>query len=114
VLLYGFVPPELGAIFGYPVPLPPSVVISTREAAQERFGELNGGFDWEGRPHEAQFVDGDPAGELLERSGPGDLIVLGSPERGLLARALLGGVTTGVLRGAEVPVLALRPTLDND
>ncbi|MGN6188557.1 MAG: universal stress protein [Conexibacter sp.] len=49
----------------------------------------------------------DPVSELLEASHELDLLLLGSREQGALRRALLGSVSTPVVRGAACPLLVL-------
>jgi len=109
VLLNCFTPPELGTVLGYPVPLPRQVVLSVRDKAERAFRDLVESFDWDGVPHEVVFVDASPVTEIVERSADADLILLGSPGGNRLRRALLGSVAVGVLRRAEIPVLAFRP-----
>ncbi len=55
---------------------------------------------------EASFLRGSPATELIGAAEKGvDLLMLGSRAGGPLRRALLGSVSSGVVRGAGCPVL---------
>jgi nucleotide-binding universal stress UspA family protein len=54
-----------------------------------------------------EFLTGDPAHELLERTGGLDLLVTGSRGYGPLRAVMVGGVTGRVIRGAACPVLVL-------
>jgi nucleotide-binding universal stress UspA family protein len=58
-----------------------------------------------------QTVEGDPEVEILRRAREigSDLIVMGTHGRTGLGRLLAGSVTIAVLRGANCPVVALRP-----
>jgi nucleotide-binding universal stress UspA family protein len=106
--LHCFVRPELGFVLGYPVPFPLQVVDAARESAQRAMRHLLEPFDWRGVVHRSQFVEGDPATEILDASRDADLIVVGTHARGALAHALVGSVAANVLRNARVPVLAIR------
>lgn len=107
-VLHCFVRPELGFVLGYPVPFPPQVVDTARDSAQRALRHLLEPFDWRGVVHRTQFVEGDPAQEIIDASGEAELIVLGTHARGALAHAMMGSVATNVLRRAHGPVLALR------
>lgn len=54
---------------------------------------------------EIVMVDGEAAPELIERSAPLSLLVMGSRSYGPVRRALLGSVSSHVLRAASCPVL---------
>lgn len=49
-----------------------------------------------------------PVSTLVEMSEDAELVVVGSHGRGALGRALLGSVSSGVLRGAACPVAIIR------
>lgn len=51
--------------------------------------------------------EGDPAAVLVRRSRELDLLVVGSRGYGPVRQALLGGVSSEVMRGAECPVLVV-------
>ena len=55
----------------------------------------------------ASYVGGSPAHTLtnIAEDSEFDLIVIGSPHRGVVGRALLGSVAQGVLHGSPVPVV---------
>ena len=57
---------------------------------------------------------GDPVDEILAAAADNgtDLIVMTTHGRSGLTKALMGSVTEGVVRHAEVPVLILRPRTD--
>ena len=112
--LHCFVRPELGLVLGYPVPFPAQVVDTARESAQRALRHLLEPFDWRGVAHRTQFVEGDPALEILDAAREADLIVIGTHARTALAHALVGSVTAGVLRGARVPVLVQRTAVASD
>lgn len=107
-VLHCFVRPDLGYVFGYALPMPESVVESARETARREFADEVRAFDWGAVEPTLDFALGTPASELLERSEPGDLLVLGSHGRTGLSFSVLGGVAGRVLHEAEVPVLAVR------
>ena len=111
ILLHCFEHPELGAVFGYPVPMPLALVRSSRQKEEQQFHQLVAHFDWSELEHEAVFVDADPRTEILERDA--DLVVVGTHVRGGLRRAVLGSVASRVLRRSETPVLAFRHEPEN-
>jgi nucleotide-binding universal stress UspA family protein len=91
---------EYGALATAGEELRPAIENKLREVA----ASLGEGVDW-------GVVDGEPARELAlfaSRWG-GDLIVIGSHARSSLGRALLGSVTTGLVRDATVPVMVVGP-----
>ena len=107
-VLHCFVRPDLGYVFGYPVPMPQSVVEGARETAQREFADEVRAFDWRGVEPTLEFVEASPAAELLNRAEATDLIVLGTHGRTGLSFSVLGGVASRVLHESEVPVLAVR------
>lgn len=56
-----------------------------------------------------QVVEGDPAGEILEKAGrlKVDMVVMGSHGKGLLTHAFLGSVTEKVLNRIKIPVFII-------
>ena len=108
VLLHCFEHPELGAVLGYPIPLPLSLVLASREKEESEFHRIVGDFDGSDLAREVVFVDADPRSEILERARDADLVVVGTHARGGLRRAILGSVASRVLRRTETPVLAFR------
>ena len=101
-------------IYGFP---DASLIVTAKTAAQlsteaqtqldaevARVGER-------GVPVAGQLTQGDPREalpELASRTGA-SLLVVGSHGRRGLARALLGSVAEGILRGSRVPVVVVRP-----
>ncbi len=86
------------------------------EVEQEMLDETTGamelaatGLEAEGRPRPRLEVhsSGDPCEVLCSASTDLDMLVLGSRAYGPLRCALLGGVSAGVMRGAECPVLVV-------
>lgn len=56
-----------------------------------------------------RVVQNHPVDELLEQSKTAELVVVGSHGRNLLARSVLGSVSTALVTRAECPVAVLRP-----
>jgi len=56
-----------------------------------------------------QVVEGDPAGEILEKADQlkVDMMVMGSHGKGLLAHAFLGSVADKVLNRIKIPVFII-------
>ncbi|MCG6535378.1 MAG: universal stress protein [Syntrophales bacterium LBB04] len=56
-----------------------------------------------------QVVEGDPAGEILEKAGQlqADMVIMGSHGKGLLAHAFLGSVAEKVLNRIKIPVFII-------
>lgn len=79
-----------------------------RAASEKAFLEELARFDWRGVPHESEFLDGEPAEQILQASGSADLVVMGTHGRTGLASVLLGNVAYKVLKRSDTPVLALR------
>ena len=107
-VLHCFVRPDLGYVFGYALPMPESVVQSSRETAQREFADEVRAFDWAGLEPTLEFVEASPGPEILGRAGNADLVVIGSHGRTGLSFSVLGGVAGRVLHESEVPVLAVR------
>ena len=107
-VLHCFVRPELGYIFGYPVPMPASLIESSRETARSDFDKEVGAIEWGSIEPAKEFVEADPATEILARAADTDLIVLGTHGRTGLSFSVLGGVAGRVLHEVEVPVLVVR------
>ncbi|RIH90323.1 Universal stress protein family protein [Calidithermus terrae] len=57
---------------------------------------------------EAQLLGGNPLAAILAEIRPGDLIVVGSHERGSLGHPNLGSVARGLVEKAPIPVLTVR------
>jgi nucleotide-binding universal stress UspA family protein len=108
-VLYVFQPPDLTLMAIDEAALPPLWdVEALRRAARADFDRAMAAFDWQGVPHEARFVEGDPGAAILARQDAADLIVLGTHGRTGLLAFLLGSVAYAVLRAARRPVLAIR------
>lgn len=76
---------------------------SYRDALQRELEEIADSLPAKLRP-EVVLVDGEPAAELINRAAPLSLLVMGSRAYGPLRRALLGSVSSHVLRDAPCPV----------
>ncbi|HKX46103.1 MAG TPA: universal stress protein, partial [Planctomycetota bacterium] len=109
--LHCFESPELYAEpeAGSPIGFPTYVVDDLRDKQRAELATVVAAVDWKGVAHEAQFVEGNPRSEVLERQEGHDLIVLSTHGRTGLRRLLLGNVAYEVMRQATVPVLAVRP-----
>jgi nucleotide-binding universal stress UspA family protein len=104
-----FTPPILGAWTPVDVTSGPKYVLEDlRRGELKEFEAEIETFDWQSVPHRTVFEERDPAGLVLEMQAEHDLIVMGTHGRTALMAALLGSVAQAVLRGAHVPVLALR------
>jgi nucleotide-binding universal stress UspA family protein len=59
---------------------------------------------------DTEVLEGDPARSVLElaRARQADLIVVGSRGRGMVAGALLGSVSSSIVRDADRPVLVVK------
>lgn len=77
-----------------------------REHYKTVLDEAVAGLD-PGLGSEAVLAEGDPARALTDRSGESDLLVLGSRGYGPIRSALLGAVSTEVVRSAPCPVLVV-------
>ena len=82
------------------------IIGDVREETRERLEAALHALPGETR---AQGVlrEGDPAAELVEQSQTLDLLVTGSRGYGALGRAILGGVSSRVVREAACPVLVV-------
>jgi nucleotide-binding universal stress UspA family protein len=80
------------------------------DRAREALQALVGGEDFRGIPVRAVVKTGLVEHEVLQamRHDPVDLVVMGTHGRGLVGRAVLGGVTTKIVRLSPRPVLAVR------
>lgn len=105
--LHAFAPPEFGSAAGGPAPTN-YVVEHVARSERDEFEAAMRAFDWRGAAHDVRFEQGEPAETVLRSQDAHDLIVMGTHGRTGLAAALLGSVTSAVLRGARIPVLALR------
>jgi len=110
IVLQAYIPPD----FAYPSPdgsevlMPMYVVEQQRDAQRERFEEALAGLKTDGVAVVMRFLDGDPATIIAEEQRPQDLVVMGTHGRTGIAAALLGGVTSAVLKHAQGPVYAVR------
>jgi len=107
-VLHCFVRPDLGYVFGYSVPLPSGIVEKARDTAHQAFFEEVRAFDWQGLQPTLDFVEAEPATEILARQEDADLVVVGSHGRTGLSLSVLGAVAGRVLHACEAPVLAVR------
>jgi len=107
-VLHCFLPPilayevrdaNLGPVFA---------VDELREAQKSGFEKEMQEFDWKGIPHEALFVEGEPAAEVIKRQDEHELIIMGSHGRTGLAATILGNVAWTVVQSSRIPVLAIR------
>lgn len=90
-------------------PVEPGYVIEElRKAERSQFDAQLAAFDWRGVTYASRFEDGEPVERILALQAEHDLVVMGTHGRTGLSAALLGSVAHSVLRGAHVPVLALR------
>jgi nucleotide-binding universal stress UspA family protein len=80
------------------------------DRAREALQALMGGEDFRGIPVRAVVKTGPVEHEVLQamRQDPVDAVVMGTHGRGLVGRAVLGGVTTKIVRLSPRPVLAVR------
>ena len=74
---------------------------------RENFESTMKAFDWQGVPHETEFLETFPVETLLEQSKAADLLVLGTHGRTGLASVVLGGVAYSVLKRSTKPTLAV-------
>jgi len=92
----------------YPVTGPTYVLDEAKAAAEKAYSEAMAAIEWGGIPNEHTFVEGDAIEQILAAQEGIDLIALGTHGRTGLSRVVLGNVAYGVLRAADVPVLAMR------
>jgi nucleotide-binding universal stress UspA family protein len=95
-------PPTVGAIALYA----PNSPIDYRAALQEQLDSAADSLPASLRT-QVVLAAGDASDTLIEQAGPLSLLVMGSHGRGRLRRALLGSVSTPVLRAAPCPVLVV-------
>lgn len=107
-VVHCFQEPELAAGHGYPVAGPTYVVDQLAEDARKDFETQMAAFDWQGTPHDLEFVEDDPAHCVLDHQDRVDLVMMGSHGRTGLSAALMGNVALAVLRDGHVPVVVLR------
>lgn len=103
-----------GPMLSYPMPVygDPGRLESQRTEAQERLDRLAGRLRTEGLSVATRVLVGaGVATQLLEllQKGHFDLMALTTSGAGGLQRALVGSVADKVIRGAEKPVLVVRP-----
>jgi nucleotide-binding universal stress UspA family protein len=72
-----------------------------------RFAQAMKEFDWQGVPHDTEFVEVPPHEGLLERARSADLVVLGTHGRTGLASVVLGGVAYSILKRSPKPTLVV-------
>ena len=75
----------------------------------ERLVRVRDQFLPAGARGEVRVARGGAAAVILERSKAYDLVAVGTHERGVLSRAVLGSVAERVVRGASCSVLVVRP-----
>lgn len=75
----------------------------------ERLGRVRDQFLPEAARGEVHIARGGAAAVILEQAKRYDLVAVGTHERGLLTRAVLGSVAERVVRGAPCSVLVVRP-----
>ncbi|MEO7326951.1 MAG: universal stress protein [Minicystis sp.] len=82
------------------------------DEAQQHLDALVGPRQDRGVVLASELRVGSAAEEIVSRANElgVDLIVVGKHNRGMLERALLGSVTTDVIRHADIPVLTVRST----
>ena len=109
-VLHCFQDPDFAYIAtpGYAGPAPLYSLESAADAAEKSFVSAMDDFDWSGVEHERRFLRGRPVEAVLDCQEGHDLVVMGSHGRTGLAAAVLGNVAYGVLKHAEIPVLALK------
>jgi len=108
--LFAFVSPELAYSYGmsYPVAGPTYVIDEARESTKKAFLEAMAKLEWGDVKHTDEFCEGDAVDQILEAQEGVDLIAMGTHGRTGLSRVVLGNVAYGVMRSADVPVLAMR------
>ena len=76
------------------------------EARSGATAEARAILDEEGVPYELEVVAGDPVAKIVERAQEQDcdFIVVGARGLGAIREALLGSVSSGLLKNATVPV----------
>jgi nucleotide-binding universal stress UspA family protein len=79
-----------------------------RESERIAFQEAMENWPWEGVEHSFEFLDGNPAIEVVQKSREFDLVVLGAHGRTGLASVVLGGVAYSAVKHCESSVLVVR------
>lgn len=114
--LLGVIEPVLGVgepAVPYPVPMDPALLADVRAAVESRLGRVAAALRSGGHHADAKVVHvASPAAAILAeaRDGGHHLIAMTTQGQGGVGRLLLGSVADKVVRGADIPVLTLRPT----
>lgn len=96
-----------------PVPYPDSLLVKLEDDCRQQLAHAHKLAD-EAMPADRkvtvteEFVYSSPALALIKLSDDAEMIVIGSSGRGLLARAVLGSVSSTVVRHANCPVAVIR------
>jgi nucleotide-binding universal stress UspA family protein len=101
-----------GAVGAFPFPAPSAPMIDDAALAAAAAGESeevvetarDAGVD------EVESVEGTDAAEAILRAAhehEADVVVVGRHDKGWFARLLEGSVSSGILKGAEIPVLVV-------
>lgn len=96
----------------FPMPMDPKLVEELRTMAQARLDRVAGHLRERGVTVTSRVLTGmGAAAMILEEAARGryDLIAMTTHGEGGLRRMLLGSVADKVIRGAEIPVLVMRP-----
>ena len=83
------------------LPVPPLSARATKELIERMHEERPDASSW-------RLEEGDAVSGILRRARHADLVVLGTHGRTGVSRAAFGSVAEAVMRGAAVPVLAVR------
>jgi nucleotide-binding universal stress UspA family protein len=99
------------AVAGYESPYPIDAIAILKSDSEQLVDELKARAAAAGVEADALLLEGDACDEILRAASErhADLICMGTHGRKGLARLLVGSVAEGVLRRAEIPVLATRP-----
>lgn len=89
---------------GGPAIDPSGAIEQMRQRSREAFEQFAAGIDPRAR---TLFVDGFPAGTLVDEHVNHDLVVMATRGRGAVAATLLGSVTNALLKSASRPVVAI-------
>ena len=111
-LLSVVVPPTYVPIEGYPNPVAGAVSAGVGSTAEKFLYRIEANLRADGLIVSAQVTEsGDPARTIADvaRREQADVIAMASHGRSGLARLVMGGVATDVVRQATVPVLLVRP-----
>lgn len=96
----------------YPVPMDPTLLADVRAGVEARLARVAASLRAQGHGVVTKVVTGaGPAGAILEEATTGrhDLVAMTTQGQGGVGRLLLGSVADKVIRGADVPVLTVRP-----